>query len=117
MSDQEEERANQQLFATLYAELHRLADRQLRRHQGMDVSPTTLVHEAYMSMEGGSATRLVDRAQFLGYAARAMRGLLIDFSRRQQALKRGGGFRITRLSTQVGEELADSAQIDRKSVV
>jgi RNA polymerase sigma factor (TIGR02999 family) len=116
MSDrQEEERANQQLFATLYAELHKLADRQLRRRQGMDVSPTTLVHETYMSMEGGRGTQLADRAKFLGYAARAMRGLLIDFSRRQQALKRGGGFRITRLSTEVGAELVDSVELQRLS--
>lgn len=106
--------AGEPLFAALYAELRRLADRQLRSHPGADVSPTTLVHEAYVNLAGRDAS-FADRAQFLGYAARAMRGLLIDFARRRQALKRGAGFHLTQLDSQVAEEVADSAYLERLS--
>lgn len=94
---------NEQLFATLYSDLRRLADRELLRHPGMNVSPTTLVHETYLNMAGREGLQFPDRARFLGYIARAMRGLLIDFARQQRALKRGAGFQITQLTTQVGE--------------
>ena len=107
--------SNEQLFATLYAELRRLADRQLRRHPGMSVSPTTLVHEAYLNVAGRDGLSFEDRPRFLGYIARAMRGLLIDFARQQMALKRGAGFHITQLSTQHESAVAESEQLARLS--
>ena len=45
-----------------------------------------------------------DRARFLGYAARVMRGLVIDGIRRRQARKRGGDLQITSLD---GKDLGD----------
>jgi len=107
--------AGEQLFATLYAELRRLADRELKRYPGMSVSPTTLVHEAYVNIAGRDGLSFEDRPRFLGYIARAMRGLLIDFARQQMALKRGAGFHITQLTTQVGGEIAESEQLTRLS--
>ena len=89
--------ASEQLFAALYAELHRLADLQLRRI-GPDLSlgTTTLLHEAYLDLAGREGVRFPDRARFLSYAARAMRALIIDYARRARAKKRGGGaFEIT----------------------
>lgn len=112
-----EERAglNEQLFASLYAELHRLAGNKLRQYPGMTVSPTTLVHEAYVNLAGREGASFADRGKFLSYAARAMRGLLIDFARRRQALKRGAGLEITRLDTQVDAQPADSKELERLS--
>ncbi len=110
-----ETRDEKALFAALYAELRRLADRELRRHPAANLSPTTVVHEAYINFAGREGIVFDDRARFLGYAARAMRGLIIDFARRQQALKRGAGFEITRLDTRVGEEVADGAELARLS--
>jgi len=110
-----ETRDEKALFEALYAELRRLADRELRRHPSASLSPTTLVHEAYINFAGREGTVFDDRASFLGYAARAMRGLIIDFARRQQALKRGAGFEITRLDTRIGEEAADGAELARLS--
>ena len=104
-----------ELFAKLYTELRRLADRELLRHPGMSVSPTTLVHETYLNVAGREGLSFPDRARFLGYIARAMRGLLIDFAREQKALKRGGGFHITQLTTHVGEPLADTGSLVRLS--
>lgn len=109
----EEAALNQRLFASLYAELRRLASSKLRQYPGMTVSPTTLVHEAYVNLAGREGARFTDRGQFLSYAARAMRGLLIDFARRRQALKRGAGFEITRLDTQIDSQPADGVQLER----
>jgi hypothetical protein len=46
----------EQLFAALYDELHRLAERQLRAAGGdSTLSATTLLHEAYLDMAGRAA--------------------------------------------------------------
>jgi RNA polymerase sigma factor (TIGR02999 family) len=86
------------LFATLYAELHRLARRQLHsRGPGGGLGVTTLLHEAYLSMSGKDEAVFVDHARFMAYAARVMRGLIIDDVRRRRSEKRGGLFAITSL--------------------
>lgn len=91
-----EARAPDQLFAMLYHELHRLAEHHLRRGGNFTLSTTTLLHEAYLDIAARDAVSFPDRARFLGYASRAMRGLVIDYVRRARALKRGGGaFEIT----------------------
>lgn len=79
-------------FTALYDELHRLADSQ-RRKAGRDLSigTTTLLHEAYLNLAGREGLHFPDRAQFLGYAARTMRSIVIDHARRGLAQKRGGG--------------------------
>ena len=65
--------ANARQFASLYAELRRLADRELRRYPGADVSPTTLVHEAYLNLMNRERVSFPDSGKCLGYVARAMR--------------------------------------------
>lgn len=88
--------AADQLFALLYDELHRLAERQLRQGgASLTLGTTTLVHEAYLSMAGRSGAVFPDRARFFGYAARAMRGLVIDYARRRRAIKRDRQLEIT----------------------
>jgi RNA polymerase sigma factor (TIGR02999 family) len=82
------------LFAALYAELRRVARRQLAR-RGVSLSTTTLLHEAYLQMVARAGTAFADRGRFLGYAASVMRGLIIDHARQRKALKRGGQFEIT----------------------
>jgi RNA polymerase sigma factor (TIGR02999 family) len=106
--------AHQALFASSYADLRRIADRELRQHPGCSVSPTTLVHEAFLNM-AGRAVNFEDRARFLGYVARAMRSLLIDFVRKRDALKRGAEFEITHLTTHQGGELPDCTLLTRLS--
>jgi RNA polymerase sigma factor (TIGR02999 family) len=102
------------LFASLYGELRLLAERQLRRNAGAPVSPTTLLHEAYLGMRGRAAV-FPDRERFIGYAARVMRGLIIDFVRDRRALKRGGDFQITELPTQLPEPAKDDMDLPRLS--
>lgn len=104
--------ASQALFQLLYAELHRMAKRELARHGApVSISPTTLLHEAYLDMAERQGPSFPDRGRFMGYAARVMRGLIIDHARNRQALKRGGQFEITSLATQAREKVADEREL------
>jgi RNA polymerase sigma factor (TIGR02999 family) len=102
------------LFAALYSELHRLARHELAR-QGvpLGLSATTLLHQAYLDMAAREGPAFPDRARFMGYAARVMRGLIIDHARNRQAQKRGGLFEITSLTTDVQENPVDYLELER----
>lgn len=102
------------LFAALYAELHGLASRQLARSAGfLTLGTTTLLHEAYVNMSRRDGIAFPDRAHFMAYAARVMRGLLIDYVRRRQAQKRGGQFEIRSLPDDAAGDSEDREQILR----
>jgi RNA polymerase sigma factor (TIGR02999 family) len=108
--------AAQQLFAVLYAELHRMARRELSRRGGhVTLGATTLLHEAYLRMSDQDGVAFPDRARFMAYAARVMRGLVIDHVRRRRAVKRGGMFEITALDTSVADPAVDEPQLQRIS--
>jgi RNA polymerase sigma factor (TIGR02999 family) len=88
--------AADQLFSALYRELHAIAEREVhRRGADLTLGTTTLLHEAYLNIAGREGIQFAGRPQFLAYAARAMRGLIIDYARRRRAQKRGGEFCIT----------------------
>jgi RNA polymerase sigma factor (TIGR02999 family) len=104
--------ATAELFSALYRELHRLARKQLHANAwGLTLGATTLLHEAYLDLSGRAAT-FPDRARFFAYAARAMRGLIVDYARERKAQKRGGEFHITSLDTQHVEEAEAGAADD-----
>lgn len=85
-------RAKTQLFERVYADLRRLAGRQVAQHHDPATpSATTLVHELYLRMDRPGALSQVDRGHFFAVAARAMRQILIDLARARNADKRGGG--------------------------
>lgn len=103
------------LFGALYAELRRVARHELARHGApTTLSATTLLHKAYIEMAGREGTSFPDRNRFIGYAARVMRGLIIDHARNRQAQKRGGQFEITSLETDVENGL-DERKLDEIS--
>src|SRR5262245_50286209 len=65
------------LFAKLYAELKRMARRELARSAGKgSISPTTVLHEAYLRMAHRDGAMFPDRARFMAYASRVMRRLI-----------------------------------------
>jgi RNA polymerase sigma factor (TIGR02999 family) len=104
------------LFDTLYAELHRQARRELARQApGGGLGVTTLLHEAYLTISGREGIVFPDRARFMAYAARVMRGLIIDDIRRRRAQKRGALFEITPLATDQAENVADAQELARIS--
>src|SRR5581483_2564817 len=91
--------ARDRLFTLLYDHLHQMARRELRRNAAMTLSPTTLLHETFLNISQRESVSFADRPRFILYAARAMRGLVIDHLRERQACKRGGEFEITSLPT------------------
>jgi RNA polymerase sigma factor (TIGR02999 family) len=106
------------LFTTLYGELHRMARRELsRRGRNMTLGATTLLHEAYLGMSARSGMAFPDQARFMAYAARTMRGLIIDHVRRRYAHKRGGLYELTPLDTTIAGRLAGADDLQQISDV
>jgi RNA polymerase sigma factor (TIGR02999 family) len=96
------------LFSTLYSELHRVAKRELAR-QGVPQSlgASTLLHQAYIEIAAREGSSFPDRARFVAYASRVMRGLIIDHARSRSALKRGGQFHITSFVHEIDPAIDD----------
>lgn len=77
------------LHPHLYERLREMARRALAGERAAQTLNTTaLVHEAWLGL-GASTASFESRAHFLGYAATAMRHILVDHARRKSALKRG----------------------------
>ncbi|MGH9735490.1 MAG: ECF-type sigma factor [Candidatus Acidiferrales bacterium] len=102
--------AAEALFAALYSELHRLAKRELASvGLPVTISATTLLHQAYIDMAGDASFSFPDEDRFMGYAARVMGGLIIDYARTRRAQKRGGQFEITSLDANADDVPDDRA--------
>ena len=95
-----------ELLPLVYAELRRIASRQLRRERaGHTLQPTALVHEAYLRMVEQRHVDWKTRAHFFGASAEVMRRILVDHSRRRNAGKRGDGMPTVPIQ-EVGETAA-----------
>lgn len=85
-------RALDKLLPLVYAELRRIARRQLRQERvGHTLEPTALVHEAYLRLVDQRQVDWQNRVHFFGVAAQVMRRILVDHARRHNANKRGDG--------------------------
>jgi RNA polymerase sigma factor (TIGR02999 family) len=114
--DRGDPQANSALFAGLYTELHRLAQRELARQGwGVSLGATSLLHEAYLDLSRKNGTEFPDRNRFMAYAARVMRGLIVDYSRNRQALKRGGEFHLTSITGDALVAGVSGRELDRLS--
>ena len=83
--------AMDQLFSVVYDDLHQLAHSKLRRSGALTLLDTTaLVHESYLRLFNAHSLEAADRSHFMGYAARVMRSIIVDFVRRRMAERRGG---------------------------
>jgi RNA polymerase sigma factor (TIGR02999 family) len=83
------------LVPLVYAELREIARRRLGGERAaLSLSPTVLVHDAYLKLMDVRRTRFNDRAHFLAMASRVMRRLLIDRARARRAARRGGGAQL-----------------------
>lgn len=84
--------ALESLLPMVYTELHRIAERSLRREgEGHTLQPTALVNEAFLKLFDQTRVEWQNRLHFFGVAANLMRRILIDHARRHHASKRGGG--------------------------
>jgi len=78
------------LRQSIYEDLRKLARGRIAKAAGSPtMQPTELVHEAYLRLQGRDLESN-DRSHFVAIAARAMRFVLVDESRRKHSLKRGG---------------------------
>jgi RNA polymerase sigma factor (TIGR02999 family) len=81
-----------ELLPLVYAELRQLARaRMARQSPGQTLTPTALVHEAYLRIAGENELNFEGRQHFFFAAARAMRDILVEQARRKAASKYGGG--------------------------
>ena len=99
-----------QLLPLVYAELRRIAGRQLRSERANHtLQPTALVHEVYLRLVNQRQVDWQNRAHFFGVAAQVMRRILVDHARRHSASKRGEGVRC--VSIDEAKEVAASNEV------
>jgi RNA polymerase sigma-70 factor (ECF subfamily) len=97
-----EQQALDQLISLVYAELHRLAHRYMRRERsGHTLQPTALVHEVYERLVDLKHVSWQNRAHFFGVSAHLMRRILVDYARSRRYTKREGQWRQVPLNEAV----------------
>src|SRR3954468_3913396 len=95
------------LFVEVYDRLKALASR--RRGPGDTLDTTALVHELYLRVGERPELAAIEQARFFGYAARAMRNLLIDRAR-DRIGRAGGGWIVTTLADDDRRLAVESAE-------
>jgi len=99
--------ASNELFASVYSELNRLARQKLARETAFtDLDAAGLVHEAYLCLVRQPEIPGGNRRMFYAYAAGVMRSVIIDYVRKRGAQKRGrGDIHVTLTGNDPGVEL------------
>ena len=83
--------ALERITPVVYAELHRIAQRYMRREKpGTSLQTTALVNQAYLKLVDLPHVSWHDRAHFFAISANLMRRILVDAARAKGAGKRGG---------------------------
>jgi RNA polymerase sigma factor (TIGR02999 family) len=99
-----------QIYALLYPELRSLAHKRVRGSKDSEVLNTTsLVHESYLRFVKAGKIAVGNRGQFLAYAARVMRSVVVDYVRNAQTQRRGGQNLHVTLDTNLAESMASPA--------
>ena len=99
-----------QLYVILYPELRALAHKRVRSSNNAEVLNTTsLVHESYLRFVKAGKVAVESHGQFLAYAARVMRSVVVDYVRNAQAQRRGGKHWHVTLDTNLGESMESPA--------
>ena len=81
-----------QLVPLVYSELRRMASSYMRGERpGHPLQTSALVNEAYLRLVNQPAVQWQDRAHFFAISATVMRNILVDYARRNNRSKRGGG--------------------------
>ncbi|HEY0407802.1 MAG TPA: sigma-70 family RNA polymerase sigma factor [Pyrinomonadaceae bacterium] len=83
--------ALEKLMPLVERELHRIANRYMRReHPSHTLQTTALVNEAFLRLVDQKAVRWQNRAHFFAIAAQIMRRILLNYARDRHRAKRGG---------------------------
>ena len=84
--------ARNELVSDLHGELARIARAELLRHRrGNTLNTHALVNEAFLRLFSGADGDFANRKHFFATAAKAMRQVVIDYSRQRVAQRRGAG--------------------------
>jgi RNA polymerase sigma-70 factor, ECF subfamily len=95
--------AADRLAPVVMAELHRIAERAMRREaDGHTLQPTELVDEALVRLVGTQRTSWENRSHFFAIASQMIRRILVDHARHRNRVKRDHGVRVT-----LDERMAD----------
>lgn len=118
-SDRPDEPTIEVLANQLYDELHDLAGAKLRgERRDHTLSPTALVHEAYMRLAGATEMDWRGRTHFRAAAAITMQRVLVDYARHRGRAKRGRGWKRVDLGdTQLGRTLPTVDLVDLEDAV
>jgi RNA polymerase sigma factor (TIGR02999 family) len=100
---------NDALFETVYARLKAMAGRRLASAHADTLQTTALVHELYLRIGSDDALVFEHPAQFLAYAAQAMRHLLANRARDRLRQKAGGDWQRVTLTGATQQLSIDSA--------
>ena len=101
-----------ELIPLLYKELRRLAGAQLRSERdNHTLQATALANEAYLKLVDQKRVDWQNRAHFFAVASRVMRRVLVDYSRKKRAEKRGGDVARVTLSEAL-DAADDRADVD-----
>lgn len=105
--------ALESLVPFVYHELRKVARRQLSRESpDHTLSPTALVHEAYLRLLQQHQVQAMDRDGLLAIAGLTMRRILVDHARSRTRQKRGGEARPERLDIDDDARLLSDAAAD-----
>ena len=112
MSPDERRVRVERLVADNYDELRRIAHARLFRSGQITLLQTTdLVNETYLRVSNAGSFDPQDRLQFLAYAARAIRSIIVDYVRTRGAQRHGGGAVHVTLATGLAGEPAGETDI------
>lgn len=107
-----DESAASELLPLVYDELRQVARGVMGNAIDGTVSPTVLVHEAFVKLSGRSDLVFESPAAFYGFTAKVMRSAMVDHARANRAKRRGGDARrVGTVSGLAGIELTDAATI------
>lgn len=100
-------------FSIWYPELKKIAHARLSRsglHGSMQT--TALVHDSYMKLAADPDRQFPTRLQFLAYASRTVRSIIVDTIREERALRRGGDLDLVTLDTAVQEGIGETVDVE-----
>ena len=95
-----------EIFSRCYPELKRLAHARLAGiDRGSTLDTAALVHDVYVRLASVGGVVVESRPQFMAYAARTMRSLIVDIVRARAAEVHGGQAQHVALDTDLAEKL------------
>jgi len=96
-----------EVFALLYDDVHRMARARLAGNQRMTLLDTTsLAHEAYLRLRNAGRVDVDSRARLMAYVSQVLRAVVVDFARKRNADRRGGGQVHVTLDTGVADSVS-----------